>query len=215
MKLDEYHCLLITGALLWGTVALAQSPGSASGSTQRGSTSSSQQRNLTAGQEGNSGMQKSDSQGVSAETFIKKASQDGLTEVQLASLAQKKSQSEDVRKFAGQMQTDHGKANSELESIAASRHITVSTALDSEHQAMLTELNGKNGSAFDAAYADHMVAAHNKAVALFKSGAQSQDQDISGFAAKTLPTLEHHKGMADELAAKRKMASAGAPGATS
>jgi putative membrane protein len=198
MKFDEYQCLLITGALMWGTVAFAQSPG-----------------NLTAGQEGNASMQKSDSQGVSAETFIKKASQDGITEVQLASLAQQKSQSNDVRKFAAQMQTDHGKANSELQAIAASKHVTVPTALDSEHQAMITELSGKSGPAFDAAYANHMVAAHKKAVALFKSGAQSQDQDISGFAAKTLPTLEHHKGMADDLAAKRKMAAAGAPGATS
>lgn len=80
---------------------------------------------------------------------------------------------------------------------------------------MITELSGKSGPAFDAAYANHMVVAHKKAVGLFKSGAQSTDRDISAFAAKTLPTLEHHKGMADDLAAKRKMASAGAPGATS
>jgi putative membrane protein len=60
-----------------------------------------------------------------------------------------------------------------------------------------------------------MVTAHKKAVALFKSAAHSQDRDISGFAAKTLPTLEHHKGMADDLASKRKLAAAGAPGATS
>jgi putative membrane protein len=178
MKFDEYRCLLLTGALMWGTVALAQSP-------------------------------------VSAETFIKKASQDGMTEVKLASLAQQKSQSDDVRKFAAQMQTDHGKANSELQSIADSKHVTVPKTLDTEHQAMLTELSGKSGPAFDAAYANHMVSAHKQAVALFKSGAQSSDHEISGFATKTLPTLEHHKGMADDLAVKRKMASAGAPGATS
>jgi putative membrane protein len=80
---------------------------------------------------------------------------------------------------------------------------------------MLSELSSKTGQAFDAAYASHMVVAHKKAVALFKSGSQSADKDVAGFASKTLPTLEHHKGMADELASKRKLAGAGAPGATS
>jgi putative membrane protein len=153
--------------------------------------------------------------GVSPETFIKNASQDGMTEVELASVAQQNTQSEDVRKFAERMQADHGKANSELQSIAASKHVAVPQSLDAEHQAMVTQLSAKRGVAFDAAYASHMVTAHKKAVALFKSAAHSQDKDISGFAAKTLPTLEHHKGMADELASKRKLAAAGAPGATS
>jgi putative membrane protein len=152
---------------------------------------------------------------VSPETFIKNASQDGMTEVKLASIAQQNTQSEDVRKFAEKMQADHGKANSELQSIAASKHVAVPESLDAEHQAMVRELSGKKGAAFDAAYASHMVTAHDKAVALFRSAAHSQDKDISGFAAKTLPTLEHHKAMADDLASKRKLAAAGAPGATS
>jgi putative membrane protein len=154
-------------------------------------------------------------QGVSAETFIKKASQDGLTEVKVAALAQRKSQSRDVKEFAAQMQADHGKANSQLQAIAASKHVPVAAELDSEHQAMLTELSGKSGQAFDAAYASHMVMAHEKAVALFKAGSESHDADIAGFASKTLPTLEHHQGMADEMLAKRKLAATGAPGATS
>jgi putative membrane protein len=151
---------------------------------------------------------------ISSETFIKKASQDGMTEVKLASIAQQNSQSEDVRKFAEQMQADHGKANSELQSIATAKHVTVPESLDAEHQAIVRELSGKKGADFDAAYASHMVAAHKKAVARFESAAHSQEKDISGFAAKTLPTLEHYKGMADDLALKRKLAAAGAPGAT-
>jgi putative membrane protein len=138
-----------------------------------------------------------------------------MTEVKVASLAQNKSQSEDIRQFAAQMQRDHGKANSELESIAASKHIPVGKSLDAEHQAMVTELSSKNGPAFDAAYASHMAKAHQKAVALFQSASHSQDSDIANFASKTLPTLEHHKGMADDLASKRKLTAAGAPGATS
>ena len=137
-----------------------------------------------------------------------------MTEVKVASLAQQKSQSQDVRQFAAQMQQDHGKANSELASIAASKHILVGNILDAEHQAMVTELSGKNGPVFDAAYASHMAMAHQQAVALFQSASHSRDSDIAKFASKTLPTLAHHKGMADELASKRKLTAAGAPGAT-
>jgi putative membrane protein len=152
---------------------------------------------------------------ATAQTFIQRASQDGMTEVRVASLAQKKSPSEDIRQFAAQMQQDHGKANSELESIAASKHIPVANSLDAEHQAMVTELSGKSGAAFDAAYASHMATAHQKAVALFQSATHSRDSDIANFASKTLPALERHKGMAQELVSKRKLTAAGAPGATS
>jgi len=72
----------------------------------------------------------------------------------------------------------------------------------------------KNGPAFDAAYASHMATAHQKAVALFQSASHSRDADIANFASKTLPTLERHEGMAEELARKRKLTMAGAPGAT-
>jgi putative membrane protein len=80
---------------------------------------------------------------------------------------------------------------------------------------MVTELSGKNGPAFDAAYASHMATAHQKAVALFQSATHSRDSDIANFASKTLPTLEQHKRMAEELASKRKLTAAGASGATS
>jgi len=151
---------------------------------------------------------------VTTGNFIKKASQDGLVEVQLASLAQQKAASDDVKKFAVQMQADHEKANSDLQAIAASKHVSVASGLDQEHQEMVSELTTKSGQAFDAAYASHMVAAHKKAVALFTSASHSSDPQIAEFASKTLPTLEHHKGMADDLLAKRKLAAAGAPGAT-
>jgi putative membrane protein len=154
-------------------------------------------------------------QPIAAKTFIERASQDGMAEVKVATLAQQKSPSEDVRKFAAQMQTDHGKANAELQTIASAKHLPVATELDPEHQRMVSELAGKTGTAFDTAYASHMVLAHNQAVALFKSGSQSSDADIARFASKTLPTLEHHQGMAAEMASKRKLAAAGAPGVTS
>ena len=59
-----------------------------------------------------------------------------------------------------------------------------------------------SGAGFDAAYAKHMGADHNKAISLFTKETQSSDPDLSAFAKKTLPTLKEHKKMADALNAK-------------
>jgi putative membrane protein len=152
---------------------------------------------------------------VSADTFFKLANQSGLTEMKLASLAMDKSQSPDIRQFAQEMQKDHGKASSELKSLADSKHVQIADGLDPEHQGLVSQLTALSGPQFEAAYAAQMVTAHKKAVALFHRAAHSDDPQIAEFAAKTLPTLQHHVAMANDIAAKRKLTAAGAPGATS
>jgi putative membrane protein len=142
------------------------------------------------------------SMSISAQDFVSKAGMDGMTEVQVAQLATKQGQSNDVKQFAQQMITDHGKANAELTALAQRKNLQVPPTLDSEHQNMVQMLSAKSGAAFDAAYAKEMVSAHDKAIALFTRASNSNDTDIAGFAKKTLPTLQMHKQMAQKLAAK-------------
>lgn len=139
---------------------------------------------------------------MSPQEFVTKAGMDGMTEVQLGQLAAKQAQSNDVKQFAQQMITDHGKANAELTALAQRKGVPAPTALDPEHKSMLQMLSSKSGAAFDAAYVNEMVGAHDKAIALFTRAGNSSDADIAGFAKKTLPTLQMHKQMAQKLAAK-------------
>lgn len=148
--------------------------------------------------------------GMVPEKFTKSAALDGMTEVELGQLALARSQDAKIRKFAQQMVTDHGKANAELAKLAKSKGMQVPTKLDAEHQAMVQELSAKNGTAFDAAYAEHMMKAHAKAVALFDGASMGNDAELAGFAKKTLPTLKEHQEMAEALPSKRT-AEAGAP----
>jgi putative membrane protein len=134
-----------------------------------------------------------------AQSFVNKAAQDGMTEVELGKLASGKSQSPAVKKFADRMVKDHGAANKELEAIAKAKGLQVPKKLDAEHQSMVEMLSGKSGAEFDGSYAKHMVADHAKAIALFEGASQLNDSDIAGFAKKTLPTLREHKKMADGL----------------
>jgi putative membrane protein len=142
-------------------------------------------------------------------TFVNKAAQDGMTEVELGKLALSKGQSAEVKKFADRMVKDHGKANMELETIAKSKSLMVPRKLDAEHQSMVDELRGKAGADFDSAYSQHMAAAHGKAVALFESASRLNDGELASFARRTLPTLKEHKQMADALKMGTRSASAG------
>jgi len=141
-------------------------------------------------------------QQLSAADFVSQATIAGKTEVLAAHVALKNSQSADVRTFAKRMIKDHTKANVKLASIATSKGLAVPAHVGAKHRAVVDTLRGQTGAAFDAAYAEQMVSDHEEAVALFTSeAAGTADPDLSAFAQKTLPTLEHHKAMADKLAA--------------
>jgi putative membrane protein len=135
-------------------------------------------------------------------TFVKKAAQDGMTEVEVGKVALAKSSDPSVRSFAQRMVTDHGKANAELSTIAEAKGIDVPKELDAEHQRMVDALAAKSGSEFDRQYSQHMNMDHRKAIELFENASRSSDADLARFAKKTLPTLRQHKQLAEKLPGK-------------
>jgi len=138
--------------------------------------------------------------GVTPSAFASAAEQDGMTEVALAGLAMRKSSNNEVKQVAQIMVQDHGQANQELESIVKRERLTLPTKLDARHEAVLKSLSAKSGVAFDKAYADHIAKDRGK-MALFESAAKSGDPEVAAFAQKTLPTLQEHKQLADDLRA--------------
>jgi putative membrane protein len=149
---------------------------------------------------------------VTSGNFISKAAVAGMAEVELGKAALNKSQDQDIREFAQRMVADHSKANAELMAIAKRKNMTPPADLDAKHRKMADELKSKSGKEFDAAYARHMAKDHDKAVGLFSRASESKqvDSELSGFARKTLPTLQEHKRMADDLNARKGGAAASA-----
>jgi putative membrane protein len=150
--------------------------------------------------------------GATPETFVKTAAEDGMAEVGLAKLALKKSSNNEVKQFAQKMEQDHEQANDQLSSIAKSKGLDIPKKLDAKHEAMMKSLSAKSGAAFDSAYAEHMAKDHAKAVALFESASKSSDPELAAFAKKTLPTLQEHKQLADNLHSSVGTRTASAPG---
>ncbi len=134
-------------------------------------------------------------------SFVHDAAIGGMSEVQASQLASRQSSNDSIRQFGQMMVTDHTKANDELKQIATGKGISVPDELDSKNQMMLDQLNKLSGSQFDQKYIPGEVSDHKDTIKLFKTEAeQGQDSDLKAFAAKTLPTLEHHLQMAEDAA---------------
>lgn len=136
----------------------------------------------------------------SDESFLNKAAEAGLAEIEAAKLAQKKSISSEIKDFAAQMIADHTKLNDELIALAVQKGATLPrkpTLMQQEELKTMAALE----HTFDKCYVDRMaVSAHEKAVALFKESAEkSEDVDVKAFAKNKLLSLESHLEMAKIL----------------
>jgi putative membrane protein len=144
-------------------------------------------------------------QAMTDQTFIEKAAMGGLAEVQLGKMAADMAASAEVKQFGQRMVQDHSKANQELMALAKTKAISVPTALDQTHQEEADRLAKLQGAAFDRTYIQHMVKDHEEAVQLFSTQAkQGQDPELKAFAVKTLPTLEEHLRIVQNLAEKHR-----------
>jgi putative membrane protein len=146
-------------------------------------------------------------------TFVKKAAEGGLAEVELGNLAKDKASSPDVKQFGDRMATDHGKANDQLKDWAQKENVTLPTALTAKDKATRDRLSKLSGDAFDKAYMQEMVKDHQKDVTEFqKESKAAKDADLKAWAGQTLPTLQDHLKMARDTASKVGASTSGATG---
>lgn len=136
----------------------------------------------------------------SDKTFVMKAAQGGLAEVQLGQLATQNAQSDEVKQFGQRMVDDHTKANDQLKQVAQQKGVAIPTDLSAKDKAEKDRLSKLKGEQFDKAYMKHMVMDHKKDVAEFqKESTSGKDNDVKNFASQTLPTLQDHLKQAEQV----------------
>jgi putative membrane protein len=132
--------------------------------------------------------------------FMVKAASGGMLEVELGRMALQKASSPKVKQFAQQMIDDHTKANEELKALAAKKNITLPTTPGDEAQEHINDLAKYSGAEFDKEYLELMHKDHQEDLDLFKEAAEeAEDADVKAFAAKTLPVLQNHHQMAEQM----------------
>jgi len=136
------------------------------------------------------------------QTFVYAAATGGLMEIEAGKVAAAKSKNAEIKKFADQMVTDHGKAAAELTAISKKLGLEAIDTLSREQTAHLRELRALNDLAFDKQYMTMMIEDHAKTVRLFDDGTRLPNTELKAFAAKTIPVIRHHRVMAIELGKK-------------
>ncbi|AZA53905.1 DUF4142 domain-containing protein [Chryseobacterium sp. G0201] len=125
--------------------------------------------------------------------FADAAAKGGMMEMMAGKLASQNATNSAVKKLGEMMVKDHTKANEELQQWASKTAYTLPTGLDADQQKAYDDLKAKKGADFDRMYTDMMVKDHEKTIADFKKeAADGYESSLKNFAAKTLPTLDHH-----------------------
>lgn len=138
-------------------------------------------------------------QGKSEQTFVTKAIQGNLAEVQLGQLAQQKAEDSRVRDFGKTLVQDHSANNQKAEALAQALHITPPTEPNAEQKRMYDRLSKLSGDSFDREFASHMVTDHQKDIAEFGQEAKSSNPQVAAYANQTLPDLKKHLQIAEGL----------------
>jgi len=133
--------------------------------------------------------------------FLKDAAQNVHTEIEGSKLALDKAVNVQVKGFAQQMVDDHTRAGEELAALAAAKGVEVPSGPSLIQKGKIKLLSATDGASFDRRYASSMgVSAHEDNIKLFQKAANNAtDPDVKAFAEKTLPTLQHHLQMAQDL----------------
>jgi putative membrane protein len=126
--------------------------------------------------------------------FIQAVANANEFEIQSSELAATRASLQQVKDFAAMMVRDHRAAAQELNTLAPSLNLTAPTpALDAMQQGKVDSLRAQSGEAFDDAYLDAQVEAHENTVRAFEnyiSGASAGP--LRDWANATLPKLRTH-----------------------
>jgi predicted outer membrane protein len=135
--------------------------------------------------------------------FIKTAAESDQTEIAMAKIALNKSSNADVKQFAQMMVDEHGRSTSSLTPIAQKAGVTLPPPMLAKHKMMAAKLETLSGDAFDKAYVTANVKAHQETATKMQANMGSiTDPDLKAFAQQTLPVVQNHLKMAQDMQTK-------------
>jgi putative membrane protein len=138
----------------------------------------------------------------SDKSFVKQAADLSVREVELAKLAHEKSSSDAVKQFSQKIIDDHSRTDQSLQSAAAKVNVEVPTDQSKGIKKAKDKLAKLSGDEFDHAYAKAMLSDEKDSANIFNQEASmGRIPEAKEFATKTLPVVESHRKMAQELAA--------------
>lgn len=131
--------------------------------------------------------------------FAGQAARANLLEVELGGLAADQAEASEVRNFGTKMAAEHEEAQGRLEEAARTMGLEIPESLDEQGEATVSELRGLSGAAFDRAYMERTVGAHETAVELYQEYGQDPDTPLQTYAMDTSRVLLAHLELAKSV----------------
>ena len=195
MRLPQIACNLCLGAAI-AAMPLALAAQTTNQSNASGTHSAMANSTMNSGQSGT----KLDAMD---HTFVNKAAEGGLAEVELGKMAETKAANPQVKQFAERMVHDHTQANDELKQVASDQGIQLPDHIGQKDRLLKERLAKLSGDQFDKVYMQNMVKDHEKDVAEFqRESKDAQNPAVRHFAQQTTPVLESHLNEAEKIAPK-------------
>lgn len=198
-------------ALFAGAMAFAQMQPGGGGAQQQPGMPSTQPGNPTApggmaGPDTGAGSQQS----LADQSFVRKALEGGIAEVQLGQLAQQKSQSEDVKEFGRKMVEDHTQLGDQMKPIAQQLGVKEPKEPSKKNKQLMTKLEALSGPQFDEMYIQAMVKDHKQDLKEFKDAAQTtQNANLKQVAQQGAGVISEHLQMIQQIAQAHNVAADG------
>ncbi len=142
--------------------------------------------------------------------FVEASASANSAEVELGKLAEQRATSNEVKKFAAMMVSDHSKANQELMQVAQQHSIQAPSDLNEEHRDLVGRLSNLRGADFDREYMEAMIDSHQDVIDHLQTRASEDrigdnkgavepegsdnpvEASLNQWAAATLPAARHH-----------------------
>src|SRR5437879_9669297 len=145
--------------------------------------------------------------------FLEKADQGNDDEIELAQLALKRSNNDDVKNFAERMIHDHNMLMDNMKPFANEAGIQPPSHPSATTQAEMKKLEALSGEAFDKAYIKAMVQDHSKDLAEFINETKTTGYPAFKNAVEQgEQVVREHLEMANQIAKKNGVAPAPVPG---
>ena len=131
--------------------------------------------------------------------FVRNAIEGNYSEVTLGRQIERRGATPQVRGFGAMLVRDHGKGLAQAQAIAARTHLRIPAMLTPEARRELALLQRLDGRSFDREARRYMIDDHRKDIAEFKAQVRSGDRATAGYAAATVPVMQHHLAVAKAL----------------
>ncbi len=133
--------------------------------------------------------------------FIGEVNASNDVEIRLARLAQNKASADVVKRFAQKMLTDHSLLQREWADVSARSGTKISAPSNPRMQGQISRLERLSGTEFDRAYMTAMVENHRESVNAFDTrGRTTQSFEVRNLVARSLPYLQEHLTLAQQVA---------------